>query len=304
MTEALEGLLTIAFGRKQFVRMAKALALSYRRLAPKRPFAVVTDSSNKYLLMDYFDKVIVVNPEYGSGVVQKLHADLYSPFNKTLFVDSDCLFYKNPEGVWNIYEGKPFSVRGWRYLTGNSEYERRTPYPWLTDTADFLAKLGLNRLPLFNSGLFYFDRSDTSRALFSIARSIYASRSTLGFIKFKDAPLADEPVFAAAMERCGIEMLPWDPKNGMETAIDMTNPFGINVLHGRSKFLKRGIVCEPAVIHFNINYQDSFIYNREIYRLACDAGRLPPVLANGATLARIAKPSANQVVTSFKTIFG
>jgi hypothetical protein len=31
--------------------------------------------------------------DYGSGVVQKLYLDRYSPFDETLFIDSDCLLY-------------------------------------------------------------------------------------------------------------------------------------------------------------------------------------------------------------------
>jgi hypothetical protein len=40
----------------------------------------------------YFDIILPLRAEYGKGVVQKLHLDLYTPFQSTLFVDSDCLF--------------------------------------------------------------------------------------------------------------------------------------------------------------------------------------------------------------------
>jgi hypothetical protein len=83
--------------------MARALALSYRRQNPLRPFAIVTDDSNAKDLANYFDVVIPLNSAYGVGVVQKLNLDRYSPFDETLFVDSDCLFYKSPERIWRLY---------------------------------------------------------------------------------------------------------------------------------------------------------------------------------------------------------
>ena len=98
-----EGLLTIAYGRPKYIKMARALALSYRRFNPGRPFAVVTDEANAHTLRQYFDDVLIAKPEYGPGVVQKLHADLYSTFAMTLFVDSDCLFYKHPDELWDLY---------------------------------------------------------------------------------------------------------------------------------------------------------------------------------------------------------
>ena len=128
---------------------------------------------------------IIAKPEYGPGVVQKLHADLYSPFAKTLFVDSDCLFYKHPDELWDLYAHGAFSIRGWRYLTGGTDYEKRTPYEWVQDTSQFLKLNDISRLPHFNGGVFYFDQSDTAARLFGISRSLYERRTELGFVPFK-----------------------------------------------------------------------------------------------------------------------
>ena len=262
-----EGLITIAYGPQKYIRMARALALSYRRHLPKRPFAVVTDQSSAKELGTCFDVVIPITLAYGSGVVQKLYADIYSPFDKTLFVDSDCIFYKSPERIWDLYAGKPFSMRGWRYLTGSTDYEKQHPYEFVQNTSDFLKANNISRLPLFNSGVFFFSRSETASRVFHKARAIYEKRATLGFVPFKNAPIADEPAFAVAMESCGVEMDPWDRNNGMETAINMENVFSINVLNEQSRFLKNGTECDPVLIHFNVGAQDGATYYREMCRL-------------------------------------
>ena len=59
-----EGLLTIAYGPLKYIEMAQALSLSYRRLNPSRPIAVVTDEKNRLLLQQYFDIVILFREEY------------------------------------------------------------------------------------------------------------------------------------------------------------------------------------------------------------------------------------------------
>ena len=241
-----EGLLTLAYGRPKYIRMAQALALSYRRYNPARPFAIITDEANAQTLSTYFDAIIIVKPEYGPGVVQKLYADKYSPFAKTLFVDSDCLFYKHPDELWNLYAHGPFSMRGWRYLTGDTDYEKRTPYKWVQNTSQFLKLNGISRLAHFNGGVFYFDRSDAAVKVFSISRSVYDRRAELGFVPFKGAPINDEPAMAVAMEKCGIDMDPWDSIRGMETAIGMRRASAVNVLKGESRFFKDNIKRNPG----------------------------------------------------------
>jgi hypothetical protein len=247
--------------------MAKALARSYRRFGPSRPFAVVTDAANAAALGRHFDVVVPVDLGHGHGVVQKLSVDRYSPFQRTLFVDSDCLFYKHPDVLWQAYQPGPFHIKGWTYLTGHSDHERRRPYEFISDVPRFLETLGLSRLGRFNSGVVYFEGVEGA-AVFEAARAIYERRADLGFVQFKGAPIADEPALAAAMEQMGIPMQEWDRTNGMETAIGMSDTYGINVLEGRSRFAKKGVGdVEPALIHYNIDAQNSLTYQRDIYRL-------------------------------------
>ena len=110
------GLITIAYGPHKYMRMAEALALSYRRWNPKLPFCVVTDQANAERLAGYYDVVRIIDPSYGKGVAQKLCVDRYSPFDETLFVDSDCVFYHDPALTWNGYAIDDFVIA--QFLTG------------------------------------------------------------------------------------------------------------------------------------------------------------------------------------------
>jgi hypothetical protein len=294
-----EGLVTIAYGPKKYIRMARALALSYRRHNQLRPIAIVTDDSNAKRVEKYFDIVVSLNPAYGLGVVQKLNVDRYSPFEETLFVDSDCIFYKSPERLWRLYAGKDFRARGWRYLTGRTEYERKRPYEFVQDTSDFLRKNNIERLPHFNSGVFFFRKSETASNVFISARSVYERRTTVGLVPFKNAPIADEPAFGVAMELCGVEMDPWDNREGMETALNMENVYSINVLTGKAKFRKNGVDCDPVLIHFNVDAQNGTTYNREASRLQFEHCQLGALYVRIAMAARFLGLSTKRIKRFF-----
>jgi len=256
------GLITIAYGPHKYIRMAEALALSYRRWNPTLPFCVVTDAANAGRLGAYFDIVRLVEPSYGKGVAQKLSVDRYSPFDETLFVDSDCVFYRDPALTWDAYATDDFVIKGWNYLSREDHHEN------VGNLAVLLEQTGIDRIGSFNSGMFYFRRTEWADRLFATSREIYERRADLAFKPFKNAPVAHEPVLAIAMEMCGIGFRPWDPTTGMETWINMRDMQSVNVLRGDSRVTKHGKPVAPAVIHYNVDGQISLAYLRDIFRLA------------------------------------
>jgi hypothetical protein len=228
--------------------MGKALARSIRLHGSQTKLAIVTDRKDSSL-SSLFDLVIPLNPALGTGVAQKLFLDKYSPFAKTIFIDSDCLVYRNPDDLWQSYEvAKGFGVKGWDYLTAD-------------DSHYSVHDLGSYRI-------YYFDRSPSASKVFSTAREIYENRHQVGLKPFKNSPVADEPIFAMAMEVNSVDMLPWDNGETMSTALGkLKGSLSINVLQGKSRYIKKGVEVNPAVIHFNVGCQDYFIYRRELKRL-------------------------------------
>ena len=53
-----------------------------------------------------------ISARIGSGVRQKLFIDLYSPYQETLFIDSDCLVLGNLASFWTAFSGQIFGVPG------------------------------------------------------------------------------------------------------------------------------------------------------------------------------------------------
>ena len=279
------GFLTIAYGAANYVRMAKGLARSMRFHNPRVRLAVVTDSDDRELAR-LFDTLIPFNAQFGSGVSQKLHVDQYTPFNETLFVDSDCLAFADPESLWEMYEGSiGFGVKGWSYLAaGDTHYA-------VDDVAKSLALCNVARFGAFNSGLFYFDRSEAAQKVFRTARELASRPQELGLKSFKNSPCADEPIFALALEISGIPMLPWDAGRAMctATADDIQGLERINVFTGQRRLIRYQTPTEPVILHFHFHAQDEFPYFRELARLRLGArwGRgLAPALLAAPAYAR------------------
>src|SRR6478609_7538916 len=78
----------MGFGPDRYIRQAEALALSLKLHMPGIPLAVVSDQDLRGTLFDISVPLDRSNP---SGIISKLDIYKYSPFNETLFIDSDCL---------------------------------------------------------------------------------------------------------------------------------------------------------------------------------------------------------------------
>ena len=257
------GILTMAFGKPRFIEQVKSLGRSILLHAPKAQTAVVTDSDDPQL-KEIFTRVIEYRPEFGSSVRQKLHLDLYSPFEETLFIDSDCLVLGDLESFWTAFAGQTFGVPGSKFIT------RGTTDPYL-DVAFTLDHFQVERLPKFNGGTYYFNRSDEATTFFLTARQILANWKDLHFPEFRRDGPADEAIVSIAMAIHGL-----DPTSmgtaGMYTPTSYRGRLHLDVLEGKCSFEKEGIRVFPEIVHFAGEYSFCFAYPRESARLKAHFG--------------------------------
>jgi len=279
------GFLTIAYGNPRYLQMAKGMARSMRFHSGVVKLAVVTDAEDADL-RELFDNVVPFNPAFGSGVAQKLHVDRYSPYDQTLFVDSDSLAFSDPELLWEMFrDSSGFGVKGWSYLTAEDSHYA------IDDMGKALEACAVGRLGAFNSGLFYFDRTVQAQKVFSTAREIADRGGEIGLKEFKNSPCADEPVFALALEMNSIPMLPWDAGRAMctATADDIQGLEAIDVFTGHCALIRYQTLTEPVILHFHLNAQTCFPYARELWRLRLGVrggrGILPSICAVPGFLA-------------------
>lgn len=254
----MRGVVTLAYGPRRFVEQARSLAHSLIMHAPRLPRTLVTDSKDPKILK-LFTEVVAYRPEFGSGVRQKLYLDLYSPYEETLFIDSDCLVLGNLESFWTAFAGQDFGVPGYRYQ------KKGDIDPYL-DLDHVLDTLNVASLPKFNGGVYYFARTPQATNFFNTARNLLDNASSLRLYEFRKNGPADEAVYSAAM---AVHQIPLTSMGtgGMWTPCGYKGSLHLDVAQGTCSFEKDGMMVTPEVIHFPGEYVYAFPYARERAKL-------------------------------------
>lgn len=87
------GFVTIATGDEWYYRIAVNLLRSYRLFSAKPlPFAIICDRTLP--CTSEFDQVILIDRPFRS-YLDKLHLPRLIPFDETIFIDADCLAFRD-----------------------------------------------------------------------------------------------------------------------------------------------------------------------------------------------------------------
>ncbi|AXC13675.1 hypothetical protein ACPOL_4402 [Acidisarcina polymorpha] len=261
---ALRGVLTLAFGAPKYIEMAKALGRSLMLHAPETPRAVVTDSRDPELRKLY-TATIEYRPSFGSNVRQKMYLDRYSPFDETLFIDSDCLVVGKLDVFWEAFRGLNFAVQGVQTLrTGDVDT--------FLDVDFVLQRFSLSGIPKFNGGIYFFNKSPEAVRLFETARSLLKNARDLRFSDFRRDGPADEALYGVAMAIEGLSVTDLG-RRGMWSPGELQGKIKIDVAKGICSFVKRvgeakvPRLVEPDIMHFFGRFTESLTYRRECVRL-------------------------------------
>lgn len=94
----MQGYITLATGSRFYLELAMNLLLSLKLNDPTRQVCVVTDRSMNVPenYMKLIDKIAYLDakPRF-HGCLNKLRVNEISPFDETMFVDSDCILLKD-----------------------------------------------------------------------------------------------------------------------------------------------------------------------------------------------------------------
>lgn len=247
-----KGVLIIAQGKQRYIDMAFTIAMSIKLTNPDLQLALVTDSSDDHL-KKYYHYIIPINPVYGTGFSQKMRMYYYSPFQKTMFIDVDCMIIKNINFLWELFDGHEMTVMGRKKISG----------PYIGTTIEALKNFyDFDHLPSFNGGVYYFEKSKQAEKIFELAITIFEKKyDELNLWKFDGKP-GDEPAMAIAMGVYGVSPVD-DNKNGMYTPVGQAGVFKMDALQGICEFYKNGEKVTPAIMHFGGGYPEAFHYRRE-----------------------------------------
>ncbi len=273
VTAPRRGIITLAYGKQQFVHMATALGHSLAINAPNIPRAIVTDSHDRRLLAA-FDIHIPLNPDFGKDFAQKLRLPQYSPFEQTIFVDSDCLVIRSLDHVWDMFAGLPVGVLANRRAEG--------PNPFHPDLAALLRRLDRPSIPIFNGGLYYFDNSAAAHDIYARARQIMDTYDDWGLRRLGNRA-NEEPCLMIPFTQDSLRFPP-DDGSVMRHTFHFFGPLHVDVLRQKASFFCRDLDrrVEPAILHLLAPLCEGFHYRRECAKMRLHRMGLPRGVASMA----------------------
>ena len=185
-----KGFITIATGSKKYYEMAKILVRSYK-LSTKdpMPFAIITDTKDEKF-SEFDDVVIIENAK--CSYMDKIDLVKNSPYNESIFIDSDCIAYNDLNIYWDdFYGASDFSAYG-QVIDSTSGQKG-----WfeIEDTWKYMntIKYSIN----LHGGIYFFKKSEKNQNIYETCIEILENYGSFKFKNFKKP--ADEPVIALAM---------------------------------------------------------------------------------------------------------
>jgi hypothetical protein len=250
------GIITIAFGVKHIdlaSNLAKSLIINNSNILR----AVVTDNVGKQRLKDYYDIIIPLQTSVNSNLFHKLLLNEYSPFDETLFIDADCLVYKDLNPVFELLSKQSFANVGKEISNGE----------WYMDVKSVIKSLSLDSIPQINGGIYYFKSDELANKVFAKAIEISNSYTDTGLKPFGDGGINEEPVYSIAMAKNGLSLIDDPDKIIMYTPLGISGEFNIDFIRKRCSFVKHGSKVNPSIIHFCGDLSTKFHYKREIKKM-------------------------------------
>ena len=278
--EVNSGIVTIALGSEKYLAMALDLARSLDRHCPTLPRAIVTEPDRRDPRLErWFHHRVAADPSFSDGFHHKLNLAAYAPFSQTLYIDCDCLVFRDLDFAFRGYRGTPVGIEGRRINRGH----------WYAELPGILEKADLPYLYGFNSGAIYIEPGNAADAVFGEARAYAERYEEFGFEKLSGKYRSDEPVLGLSLALHGIKP-PNLERCVMSTATGLSSVLRVDVLAGRARFARAGQVVEPAIVHFAGYYQRHPAYRRERKRLRHAAEEVGPVkgLKNAAAWSEYA----------------
>lgn len=197
-----EGILLLATSHPYYGRCAYNLCLSIKAVDSSFPVALVHDRMTLSHLsksqLGIFD-LLIDAPEIGFGA--KLHLNLLTPFEKTLYLDADMAWLPkhSPRDLIRSLKDHDFAS-----ITEGSSEDPHPKYYFWASLPEIQEKYQLEKIYQWRSEVMYFTRSERVDQMFARAREIYANPGLKTIHKFGEH-IPDELAINIATSELGIE---------------------------------------------------------------------------------------------------
>jgi hypothetical protein len=246
------GILTLATPNDYL--KAIGLALSLKVSNPGVPLAVACHPRLKHLLEPHFDFVVEERPDV-RGFAHKVHLDHYSPFDRTLFLDSDILVFKSVAPYIQAWGDAPYIATGHYVIGGFSSFG--------FDRNKLLKRMGLERMVCIDGAGHAFFCKPACRGFFDRAREITSNYKEIA----GNAKYADEDVMNIVMTEFSIAPPPRYPFFSRHISAKW-GTWEMDAAIGKciGALVETGMSFEPCMMHFAEN-EAPLAYSLQLLKL-------------------------------------
>lgn len=198
----MRGYITVALGDQKYYDMAANLARSIKKYDRVNPVCLIHDGllyANHTYRTVFDDNVVIPPKDNYIGCLNKLRLYEYSPYEKSMFVDADCLMVRAGIDIyWRELDKYYFTMTGEKVKSGK----------WYNmDITEAMRILAIPYIVRMNSGVFYFKKSPDAAHFFKICQDLVAAHANIlsTYHQARPGQWADEPFFGAAMGICGLD---------------------------------------------------------------------------------------------------
>lgn len=215
-----EGYVLHTYGREEYARHAVASVLTLRRHDADRPVALYCTANQKAMLeqhgLDTLFRYIEVLPEANCSIVGfKLNLHQFMPFERSLYVDADMVWCRNPDSLWQQLSAYEFTATGLEkadFFFGGPKGLGVAYDFFLDKRRRTMEHFGLTSLPRVQAGMIYSQDRELLKTVCNTAAYFLSRRSETHFRSRLNEGRNEESCewsMAMAMSRLELPIFPW-----------------------------------------------------------------------------------------------
>jgi hypothetical protein len=220
MAAAREGYVFHSYGADRYAKHAVVSVQTLRRHDPDRPTALFCPPSHQELLdrtnlADTFDVLETLPEEHRSIVGFKHHLHRFKPFERSLFVDADMIWCRDPDPLWQQFAAFPFTATGLQnadHFFGGPKGLGVFVDMLLRRRKRTLRRFGLTSLPRVQAGMIYAQDDAVTHDVCTRAAEFLAQSDETHFRSRLDEGRSEETCewsLALAMREFDLHVFPW-----------------------------------------------------------------------------------------------
>lgn len=266
-----EGYVLIASDSQHYLELAVNAACSLR-FNDSRPIALLVSGGVRVpaIYRELFDFVVAFDPEprVGSMFVKRFDLEKYTPFQRAMHIDADCLLVGNDiDRFWAMFAGKPFGVFA-QYQDSGKCYRDQIDI-------DAIRRAGIAKgVYVTNWGVFYYENSGFNPVLKKAKELLELERSEALDVRLsyfsRPQEYSDEPFWGIALSQLELDISPHDYGNLLQCTSPNTADWDFDYEKRKFEVTKGGLTnVRGEIFHFaNLNPLQYYLRGINFYRTA------------------------------------